>query len=341
MGGGTPSFASGNAASAGGISYAPHHRRKQSVTPDDVFLKRPYQPQQQQQQQHSYPQQHAQDQPYNRSAYPSSNSHRTPRNHDDDESEFLIDPPASSVGATESSFGATESSFAPVASDVAIRPPTPPKPSPQRASPHRPSSANKQHVMETDAQYGGRPPSRTTASSPNHSVGSSRSIGNSSSSSSVRGEEVAVSTTMQSLRSIGVRLVAHGVQCQPKQVCLRLGPKSLLWQAERVGGGKGQVRTISLLDILHVDVGKQTTALRRNSGLVDQIQDDHCFSLLTKSGSLDLQASSQTQRDSLVTCFTIVLEQLHQLQRQEKQVHETNQDDDTTSSLLASDAAEI
>ena len=60
---------------------------------------------------------------------------------------------------------------------------------------------------------------------------------------------------------------------------------------------------------MYVDVGKQTTALRRveNASIADNV----CLSLLTKDGSLDLEASSSQERDALVNCFSLVLDEIH------------------------------
>ena len=60
---------------------------------------------------------------------------------------------------------------------------------------------------------------------------------------------------------------------------------------------------------MYVDVGKQTTALRRveNASISERL----CLSLLTNEGSLDLQASSPQERDALVNCFSLVLDEVH------------------------------
>ena len=36
-----------------------------------------------------------------------------------------------------------------------------------------------------------------------------------------------------------------------------------------------------------------------------------CFSLLTQNGSLDLQANSKLERDALVSCFSMILDDVH------------------------------
>ncbi len=61
--------------------------------------------------------------------------------------------------------------------------------------------------------------------------------------------------------------------------------------------------------IQYVDVGKQTTALRRveNASIAENV----CLSLLTRDGSLDLEASSAQERDALVNCFSLVLDEVH------------------------------
>lgn len=60
---------------------------------------------------------------------------------------------------------------------------------------------------------------------------------------------------------------------------------------------------------MYVDVGKQTTALRRKEN--DSVPETLCFSLLTKEGSLDLEANSPRERDALVGCFSLVLDDVH------------------------------
>jgi hypothetical protein len=60
---------------------------------------------------------------------------------------------------------------------------------------------------------------------------------------------------------------------------------------------------------MYVDVGKQTTALRRVENA--SVNENVCFSLLTKEGSLDLQANSSRERDALVSCFSLVLDEVH------------------------------
>lgn len=60
---------------------------------------------------------------------------------------------------------------------------------------------------------------------------------------------------------------------------------------------------------MYVDVGKQTTALRRVENAA--VSETLCFSLLTKEGSLDLEANSQRERDALVSCFSLVLDEVH------------------------------
>ena len=60
---------------------------------------------------------------------------------------------------------------------------------------------------------------------------------------------------------------------------------------------------------MYVDIGKQTTALRRVENAA--VSESLCFSLLTKEGSLDLEANSPRERDALVQCFSLVLDEVH------------------------------
>jgi hypothetical protein len=136
-------------------------------------------------------------------------------------------------------------------------------------------------------------------------------------------QEDIIQETMQRLKSRGIRLIAHGVQCDPKRVWIRLDDEtsSVTWQTEfprRVPTSTGEVsivlmrgslHKIALPNILYIDVGKKTTALKKREN--KHVSDHLCFSLLTQNGSLDLQANSLLERDSLVSCFSIVLDSIH------------------------------
>mmetsp|Transcript_1481 Transcript_1481/g.1883 ORF Transcript_1481/g.1883 Transcript_1481/m.1883 type:complete len:408 (+) Transcript_1481:71-1294(+) len=131
--------------------------------------------------------------------------------------------------------------------------------------------------------------------------------------------DVVISATMQELRDPGVRLIAHGTKSKPKTVLLQLNQRTITWQTEKKvvpGVGKAgaapkpsKMHDVPLEEILYVDVGKHTNALRKmeNAGVPDRV----CFSLLTRQGSLDLQADSVVKRDALVSCFSLVLDEVH------------------------------
>ena len=130
-------------------------------------------------------------------------------------------------------------------------------------------------------------------------------------------EEIVISAAMQQLRDPGVLIVAHGSRGKPKTVRLQLTESAVTWRTEtrKKGSAKdakpkmGKLHQVPLSHIMYVDVGKQTTALRRveNAGVNDAL----CFSLLTKEGSLDLEANSPRERDALVSCFSLVLDEVH------------------------------
>jgi hypothetical protein len=129
--------------------------------------------------------------------------------------------------------------------------------------------------------------------------------------------------TMERLRTRGIRLIAHGVQCDPKRVWIRLDEEitSVTWQTEyprRIVNQNGEasivlmrgaLHNIALPNVLYVDIGKKTNALMRRENR--SIPDSVCFSLLTQNGSLDLQTNSKLERDALVSCFSLVLDQVH------------------------------
>ena len=71
---------------------------------------------------------------------------------------------------------------------------------------------------------------------------------------------------------------------------------------------RGSDHRIPVANILYIDVGKKTAALHRTSA---GVSDSVCFSLLTQSGSLDLQTNSKLERDALVCSLSFVLDQVH------------------------------
>jgi len=132
-------------------------------------------------------------------------------------------------------------------------------------------------------------------------------------------DEAVISSAMQQLRDPGVLIVAHGSRGKPKTVRLQLTENAITWRTEtrkKNANGQytkeiklGKLHSVSLANIMYVDVGKQTTALRRveNSAVPETL----CFSLLTKEGSLDLESNSPRERDALVSCFSLVLDEVH------------------------------
>lgn len=132
-------------------------------------------------------------------------------------------------------------------------------------------------------------------------------------------DEAVISSAMQQLRDPGVLIVAHGSRGKPKTVRLQLTENAITWRTEtrkKNANGQytkeiklGKLHSVSLANIMYVDVGKQTTALRRveNSAVPETL----CFSLLTKEGSLDLESNSPRERDALVSCFSLVLDDIH------------------------------
>ena len=144
-----------------------------------------------------------------------------------------------------------------------------------------------------------------------------------SSMNSQNNEDIVVSAAMQQLRDPGVLIVAHGSRGKPKTVRLVLTETAITWRTEmrkkNSGGGNGNQGTkelklgklhqVPLSHIMYVDIGKQTTALRRVENA--SVSEALCFSLLTKEGSLDLEANSPRERDALVQCFSLVLDEVH------------------------------
>lgn len=132
---------------------------------------------------------------------------------------------------------------------------------------------------------------------------------------------VVLHETMTRLESRGIRLLAHGVQCEPKRVWIRIpdnGRNNLIWQTEfqkqvtnslgeqSVVLVRGGIHTIDMSQVVYLDVGKKTTAFIKPESR--HLSASSCFSLLTGNGSLDLQASSKLERDALVCCLSKLLD---------------------------------
>lgn len=132
-------------------------------------------------------------------------------------------------------------------------------------------------------------------------------------------DEAVISSAMAQLRNPGVLIVAHGSRGKPKTVRLQLTDTAITWRTEtrkKNSSGHhtseiklGKLHSVSLTNIMYVDVGKQTTALRRVENA--SVPESLCFSLLTKEGSLDLEANSPRERDALISCFSLVLDEVH------------------------------
>lgn len=122
---------------------------------------------------------------------------------------------------------------------------------------------------------------------------------------------------MKLLRIVGIRLVAHGVQSKPRRVWISIDDRSLVWQSEfktklpnNVGASsllsvRGPLHRMDWGDVKYIDVGKHTDSLLRATS----VKEGYCFSILTMNGSLDLQAKSQLERDSLVSCLGSMLDE--------------------------------
>jgi hypothetical protein len=164
------------------------------------------------------------------------------------------------------------------------------------------------------------------ASPSDTSTHSSSSLPNNSSAnnnSASPNDEIVISAAMQQLRDPGVLIIAHGSKGKPKTVRLQLTESAITWRTEtrkkdpnngnvvnnKIPPKLGKLHQVPLSHIMYVDVGKQTTALRRVENA--HVMEELCFSLLTKEGSLDLEANSARERDALVSCFSLVLDEVH------------------------------
>jgi len=139
----------------------------------------------------------------------------------------------------------------------------------------------------------------------------------------------------------GIKFVAHGTKCRPRPVWITLNcglnsqpappeyRNCLTWRAElktssshnpslisSPGPRMGNLRKVELHDIIGIEKGKRTTALRRVQTAKGVLEND-CFSLLTKTGTLDLectgltvagsQSSPEQVRAAFITCLALAM----------------------------------
>lgn len=114
----------------------------------------------------------------------------------------------------------------------------------------------------------------------------------------------------------GIKFVAHGTKCRPRPVWITLHcdlnsqsttpldyQNCLTWRAElksqkspssamlsSPGPKMGNLRKVQLSEVLGIEKGKRTTALRRVQ-TAKGVNESDCFSLLTKTGTLDLECT--------------------------------------------------
>ena len=132
----------------------------------------------------------------------------------------------------------------------------------------------------------------------------------------------------------GISFIAHGTKCTPRIVWITLNydkqsstttstelseyQNCLTWRAELKSNKKlGNLRKVKLNEVLGIELGKKSTALRRVQ-TANGVKENDCFSLLTKTGTLDLecvklkrgngkQSSAEEVRAAFVTCLALAM----------------------------------
>ena len=141
----------------------------------------------------------------------------------------------------------------------------------------------------------------------------------------------------------GIKCIAHGTKCRPRPVWITLHHYNsnsqdnitikkmvssittppeyqdcLTWRAELKLGKMGNLRKVEMMEVLGIELGKRTTALRRVQ-TAKGVNDTDCFSLLTRTGTLDLectslnigegsnkqQTSAEEVRAAFITCLAV------------------------------------
>lgn len=152
-----------------------------------------------------------------------------------------------------------------------------------------------------------------------HTKGRRKQVGTKATSGTYMDDPVDTKT-FQMLRHQGVRLIGHGIHSEPRYVWINMHDQCFSWASEHqrldqhdshttVVRVKGTPHEIPWSDVVYVDVGRKTKSFK---SCEDETVADHCcFSLLTTQGTLDLQAASLLERDSIVACIAHTMDTLH------------------------------
>ena len=87
------------------------------------------------------------------------------------------------------------------------------------------------------------------------------------------------------------------------QVHLSLRKNVLYWSGGRPVNG---VRELSIHDILFIDIGKNTAGFLSGKSAA-KVSESLCFSLVTATQSLDLEAASATEREAMAQGFSMLM----------------------------------
>jgi len=146
-------------------------------------------------------------------------------------------------------------------------------------------------------------------------------------------QDGAMSLMLVMLRGEGVLLTAHGTKGKGKKVRVTVEGDRICWRTslglntqavagkktlrrKKNAGNEGKRHDVLLHDCMAVDVGKRTAPLRRVEAT--GVDPKLCFSLLTKGGSLDLEAQTAHECETLVRTFSLMLDELHKVNELKK-----------------------
>ena len=114
--------------------------------------------------------------------------------------------------------------------------------------------------------------------------------------------------TFTQLLSVGITITLHTTK-GPRSVKFFFVGEELKWESVASTATSKRYR-MKLHDVISIYKGKQTHNLKCVSNAVES----HCLSLVTQRTSLDLEASSELERDCLMKGFTNALNKVRRLQ---------------------------
>ena len=127
-----------------------------------------------------------------------------------------------------------------------------------------------------------------------------------------------VSAKVRAMLVEGTVFRKHGRSGWPHPRMVRLSEGLGLVHWHKVDN-QSRVENLPIVDVISIKVGQETDVFRRSG---DPEKKDLCFSIVTKTRTLDLEAETRDMRDQWVNALTVVVEYLKAMSPEERREQE-------------------